>query len=561
MHCLQHLISLRFGKNGPFLSISRCLRKVILTDSSAMNITVQSQHAAVGSRIVNGRSVAILITLLVIAIVLGIYHITIESMVAIWNRSDTYAHGYLILPFSMYMIWKKRTMLATIQYRPGYMSLPVLAGLGLGWLLASAANVLVVEQYALVAMIPVIVWALLGLHAFSAILFPLAYLLFAVPFGEVFIPPLIDFTADFTVGALQATGIPVYREGSFFSIPSGNWSVVEACSGVRYLIASVTLGTLYAYLTYRSISRRLIFIAFSIMVPIVANGVRAYLIVMTGHLSDMQLAVGIDHLVYGWIFFGLVMLLLFWIGSFWREDYLDETISVGNSSLADLKTSSVPVKSMLGMAGLVVTVAMIWPIYLNYLNNKSDVRPVPEISVADLSGKWSTVSSPLTDWMPGYIGSPKQFTSHFYRENEHVGLYITYYRNQNQDNKLISSSNVLVSGQGSRWRNVDGSKRDVSLSDVSFTVHQNQLHVSKERLLIWRWFWLIGHETADPYVAKMIQALNRVWGNGDDGAEIIIAAGYEHDPEEAAAVLREFIADMKPVIIGKLQAVHSVQAD
>lgn len=525
-----------------------------------MDTQIQLQNAAPDGDAVSRRRVVIWITLFVIVLILGVYHATIESMVAIWNRSDTYAHGYLILPFSMYMIWKKHAMLTTIQYCPDYKSLPVLAGLGFGWLLASAANVLVVEQYALVAMIPVIVWALLGLRAFSAILFPLAYLLFAVPFGEVFIPPLIDFTADFTVGALQATGIPVYREGSFFSIPSGNWSVVEACSGVRYLIASVTLGTLYAYLTYHSISRRLIFIAFSIVVPIVANGMRAYLIVMTGHLSDMQLAVGVDHLVYGWIFFGLVMLLLFWIGSFWREDHLNETISVENSSLADLKSSSVPVKSMLGMAGLVVTVAMIWPIYLNYLNNKSDVRPVPEISVTDLSGKWSIAPASLTDWMPGYTGSPQQSTNHFYYENKHVGLYITYYRSQDQDNKLVSSGNVLVS-EGSRWRNVDRSKRDISLGDTSFTVHQNQLHASKERLLIWRWFWLIGHETADSYVAKMIQALNRVWGNGDDGAEIIIAAGYEHDPEEAAVVLREFIADMKPVIIGKLQAVHSVQAD
>ncbi len=526
-----------------------------------MNITVQSQRAATGSRMINRRNVAVSITLLVIAVILGVYHTTVESMVATWNRSDTYAHGYLILPFSMYMIWKKRAMLATIQYRPDYMSLPVLAGLGLGWLLASAASALVVEQYALVAMIPVIVWALLGLRVFSAILFPLSYLLFAVPFGEIFIPPLIDFTADFTVGALQATGIPVYREGSFFSIPSGNWSVVEACSGVRYLIASVTLGTLYAYLTYHSISRRLIFIVFSIVVPIIANGVRAYLIVMTGHLSDMQLAVGVDHLIYGWIFFGLVMLLLFWIGSFWREDDLDETVPAGNVSSAHLESFSVPVKSTLGMAGLVVAVAMIWPVYLSYLDDKSDVRPIPEISVVDPSGKWRMDPIRLTDWMPGYIGSPRQFTSHFYHENKHVGLYITYYRNQNQDNKLISSSNVLVTDRGSRWRNVDGSRREISLGGIPFTVHQNQLHASKERLLIWRWFWLTSHETADPYAAKMIQAVNRVWGKGDDGAEIIIAAGYEHDPEEAATVLRKFIADMKPVITGKLQAVHKERID
>ena len=134
------------------------------------------------------------------------------------------------------------------------MGLLVLAMLGFSWLLATLASVLVFQQLFLITMIPAVVWTILGGQMVRALAFPLAYLLLAVPFGEALIPPLIDFTADFTVKALQLTGIPVYREGSFFTIPSGNWSVVEACSGLRYLIASFTLGTLYAYLTYRSLA-------------------------------------------------------------------------------------------------------------------------------------------------------------------------------------------------------------------------------------------------------------------------------------------------------------------
>ena len=105
----------------------------------------------------------------------------------------------------------------------------------------------------------------------------------------------------------------------YFALPSGNWSVVDACSGVRYLIASFTLGVLYAYITYTSSVRRIMFVVASVIVPIVANLIRAYLIVMLGHWSDMTIATGVDHLIYGWVFFGFVMFLLFWIGSMWRE--------------------------------------------------------------------------------------------------------------------------------------------------------------------------------------------------------------------------------------------------
>jgi exosortase len=124
---------------------------------------------------------------------------------------------------------------------------------------------------------------------------------------------------DFTVLALQATGIPVYREGNQFTIPSGNWSVVEACSGVRYLLASFMVGTLFGYLTYRSTRRRWIFAAISIAVPIFANWVRAYLIVLLGHLSGNKLAVGADHLIYGWVFFGVVVGLMYAVGTLWAE--------------------------------------------------------------------------------------------------------------------------------------------------------------------------------------------------------------------------------------------------
>lgn len=522
-----------------------------------MSVRTQSIPAVNNSNFSSDQKIAISITVLVIVLLLGIYYETVESIVAIWNRSETYAHGYLIVPFSIYMIWKKHSVLATTSFHPNYLPILVLVVLGAGWLLASAASAQVAEQYALVAMIPVIVWAILGWNVFSTIIFPLAYLLFAVPFGEIFIPPLIDFTADFTVNALQFVGIPVYREGSFFSIPSGNWSVVEACSGVRYLIASVTLGTLYAYLTYHSTIRRLIFIVCSILVPIIANGMRAFLIVMTGHLSDMKLAVGVDHLIYGWVFFGLVMLLLFWLGSFWREDHLPVVTEQQHTNASKQEISPVSIKTTLSIAGLVALVVAIWPAYLHFLQNKVDAYPLPTISISDLSGKWQANSMQFSDWVPDYNGSPGQFVGHFQSRDQHVSLYVTYYRDQQQTGKLISSSNLLVAGKESGWRNVSGSAKEVTLGENKLSIHENLLHASSDKLLVWRWFWLINQETANPYLGKAIQAMNQILGRGDDGAEIIVAAAYEHDPEEAMSVLHEFVADMRPAIIERLKMIQN----
>lgn len=196
------------------------------------------------------------LTLGVLLLLTALFWPTFHSMAEVWERSGTFAHGFLIFPISAWLLWRRRTVLAQIRPRPDLRGLAALALAGAGWLLADAGSVNVVAQYAFIAMLIAAVWALLGWAFVQAAFFPLMFLFFAVPMGEFLIQPLMGVTADFTVALLQASGIPVYREGTFFSIPSGDWSVVEGCSGLRYLIASVTLGTLYAYLTYRSWRRR-----------------------------------------------------------------------------------------------------------------------------------------------------------------------------------------------------------------------------------------------------------------------------------------------------------------
>ena len=146
--------------------------------------------------------------------------------------------------------------------------------------------------------------SLIGLRLSARMAFPLVFLFFAAPIGDFMLPKLMEWTAGFTILALRTSGIPVYQEGLEFVIPSGKWSVIEACSGIRYIIASVTVGTLFAYLNYTSLKRRLIFIGISMLVPVVANWFRAYLIVMMGHISNNKLAAGVDHLIYGWVWFG-----------------------------------------------------------------------------------------------------------------------------------------------------------------------------------------------------------------------------------------------------------------
>ena len=219
----------------------------------------------------------------------------------------------------LWLVWRQRQQLLATPARPWWFALIAIAAAGSLWLVMSVAEVNSARQFALVLMLQGAIVAIVGPAVARVAALPLLFLLFAVPAGEFLLPTLMEWTADFTVAALRASGVPVYREANHFIIPSGAWSVVEACSGLRYLIASMVIGVVYAAVSYRTVGRRIAFIGASIVVPLVANWLRAYMIVMIGHLSNNELAVGVDHLIYGWLFFGVVMALLFWVGSFWSE--------------------------------------------------------------------------------------------------------------------------------------------------------------------------------------------------------------------------------------------------
>lgn len=474
---------------------------------------------------------------------------TLRAIVSIWNSSETFAHGYVILPISLWLVWRRRGNFVSMPPRPYWPALGLVLVLGLAWLVARMGGVQVVMQYAFVALIPAIALAVLGRRLAWSLAFPLLFLLMAVPFGEIFIDPLISFTADFTVWALQATGIPVLRNGTRFEIPSGSWSVVEACSGIRYLVSSITLGLLYAYLTYRSFFRRALFMLIAVLVPIVANGLRAYMIVMIGHLSGMRLAVGVDHLIYGWVFFGLVMFVMFWIGSYWREDLTPV------ETPASERAVSMPASTarMLATVMIVILTAGIWPLLARY-NDRATFNP-KSVVLRPIASNWIT-AAPFTRWTPDF--APADATlSMALRDpagiTDPVGLSLLYYRNQHSGRTLISSTNRLAKYE-SAYQMLHATVRTETLGTRTLALREATLQDGTGTMLVWYCYWINGRFTASSYVGKLLQAKSKLLFHNDDGAAMLVFAPYSADAGVARTVMHTFLNANLPAIESTLAA-------
>lgn len=491
----------------------------------------------------------------VLSVILLIYRETALSMVEIWRRSETFTHGFLVPPIALWLIWRIRNKIAPIAPWPNTLALVALAGTGFVWLLGELATVSVLSQFALTTMLVLTVPAVLGLQVARNIVFPLAFLYFAVPFGEFAMPQLMEWTANFTVLGLRLTGIPVFREGLHFVIPSGSWSVVEACSGVRYIIASLTVGTLFAYLNYHSLKRRLIFVGVAFLVPVVANWIRAYMIVMLGHLSGNKLAAGVDHLIYGWLFFGIVIMVMFWIGSRWREDELPPQVTHSASMNASASTNSRVLIATLS----VLVLAAIWPLAQWQIERIVPPQTARIETLGPISG-WPVSAATFAEWSPIYDNPSASLQYTFETENgKKAGLYLGYYRNQDYSRKLVSSNNVLVRSNDVRWARVKSGSRQIALDRQPISVRTAELKSSdSSRIVVWQWYWVDGRLTASDFKAKAYTAFSRLMGRGDDSAVIIVYA-LKEEAGGAEATLEAFVQAATPEIASALSRTRAVR--
>ncbi|QPK65303.1 exosortase A [Methylomonas sp. LL1] len=466
------------------------------------------------------------------------FYQTWASIVSIWERSETFTHGYLVGPISLWLIWMRREDYRDLRPSFSLIALFFIFGCGFAWLVADLVSVLVIRQWAVVGILVSGFWAVLGNRTASRMLFPLLFLFLMVPFGEEFIPLLMDYTATFVVTMLRLTGISVYREGTFFTLTSGKWSVVEGCSGLRYLIASFTLGTVFAYLNYTSYKKRAIFIAASFLTPILANGLRAYMIVMIGHLSSMKLATGVDHIIYGWVFFGLVMLLLFYLGSRW-QDPLPEPVKQPTS---EASTAGYQYERYWAALSVTLLGIAIWPLLAMEMHARQVVQaaiPANLIGAANVP----SIGAPDWDWQPEFKGVMADARHYFGDQNATIAMYIANFGDESQGGELVNSQNYLVRQKHKVWRMIHNTKTPVAWPGGTTDVEEAVLSSDKRDLLVWRWYRVGDTNTANHYYAKWLQLLKRLSGNAAPELLIVLYVETPHGDNQSAREKLKSIAE------------------
>ena len=472
------------------------------------------------------------------AILAFYWQVTIAA-VDVWYSSTTYNHCFLIPFVTAYLLWEKRAVIASLHPRPTLWPLLLLLAIGGVTLLGNLMSIMEIQHFALVATILAFTLCVVGWAAFSVVLFPLLYLFFMVPSGEFLVPKLQDFTARFVVLGLQSVGIPVYSDGIFIKIPNGVFEVAEACAGIRFLIASVAFGFLFSYLVYSSWRKRAVFIVLSAIIPIVANGLRAFGIVLIAHATDGRVAAGVDHIVYGWGFFVVILFGMMWVGLAFR-DATASTPKKGRDQLSTMATRAPIFVPFVG--GLALYVAAAAPIYGYWLDHRQPEQRLT-LMAPNPTGAWHIDDGTSDHWRPTFAGADGELLQTYAGPNGSVQLYIAYFASQRYGAKIISAQNRLEDEEG--WRRASTSAALATIDGDRMSIAKQVLVAGQAHKVAWYFYWVDGQLTASPMRAKLLGARGTLTGTRE-AAAIVIAADVVGTEEDAEHRIQDFLTNLEP---------------
>ena len=467
----------------------------------------------------------------VIAMLLLVFGRDAAGMALIWWNVSTYSHCLFILPLVGWLIWQRRDEVMAIgprSYPPGLAF--VFAG-ALLWMLGQVAGVALFRHAGLVFMIQSSVLTLLGPQATRGLLFPLFYLIFLIPFGDELIPALQTVTAKLCMVFLGWAGIPAHIEGVFISIPTGAFEVAEACSGIKFLVAMIAYAALAANVCFKSWSRRVAFMIMALIVPILANGVRAY---ATIHISYMTgnngFAESFDHILFGWFFFAMILVIVMAIG--WR--FFDRGIN--DPWLEGWAKTSAAAASRWPIAVAVVAVALIPVGWQAAMASRGRVEVSHPIALPEINN-WQRVQIVQAfPWHPRFDGADHQVIGQYQNaKGDRVDLSIVVYGWQAEGKEVVGYAQGAFDPE-SRWSWAN----DTVAPDQGKAIRIFAPGVEREVLSFYR---IGGMTTGNPTTVKLETLRSKLLGRSQAAVAVLVSSEVRRNGQSRATI-DSFVRDL-----------------
>lgn len=449
------------------------------------------------------------------------FHKTIAGLHSLYSASAEYSYA-LAIPFvSGFFIWQNRERLKQATIESSWLG----AVFFFLFLLFSLYGTLGSSPSAVRPVLPLIILSItlfcFGRSVFNALLFPLFLLLFMIP-----LPTLLQtrigvglqiVSTNLGVFFLRQMGISVFVEGNLIDLGFTQLQVVEACSGLRYVLPLLALGFIFARQFEKNRFRQAVLVLTTIPISIVANSTR---IAITGFLAQhygLDVADRFFHGFSGWLIFVLSIGALFCVQS------ILPFLWPGSSGPVDKPAGEGFHKVQTAGAGshrLPVAVACCSLLLAGWLNISTEaLRPIR------LEGgfgrfplhlqQWTGRTESLDERIVRLSGAEKAFNAaYFSPSGKIVSLYMGYRGSPfTESENFFHSPNVCLPSLG--WETLQIENHTIADAPVFGRLAVRKMLIEKMgvRQLVYYWFQTNRHVSADVHLNRLHLTLHALQRN------------------------------------------------
>lgn len=484
-----------------------------------------------------------------------------------WPRED-YNYCYLIPFVVLYLIWEKRKDVDAVPSRTSWSGLVLIVpGIVLFWLGELGGEIY--SSYLSSWLIAVgLYWVHCGWQRVRVLAFPffIALTMFPLPYfvNNKIMLNLKLISSQLGVFFLHLFGMSAYREGNIIDLGFTHLQVVDACSGLRYVIPLMILTLLLTYWFRASLWKRIVLFLSSIPISIISNSFR---IALTGILYGMFGAVvaeGFFHGFSGWLIFMFVFpLILFEMWILRKLPPREEGRSRLSKKASEVQAEPGGGEKQSGGAEGPVFAALTRPVFLvpagillltlalySGVEFRQKVPVSKSFSLFPTQlGEWSGTRSSLEQEFINMLKFTDYTIVNFQnRQNQSVNFYVAYYRDQQKGGSIHSPETCLP---GSGWIFRDSGSIEIPLSaNKSIRVNRAFMERSGSRQLTFYWFPQRGRILTNIMQLKIFVFWDALTRQRTDGALVrIITPIYPNEKIDAAeARLQGFTKVIVPVL-------------
>jgi exosortase D (VPLPA-CTERM-specific) len=483
---------------------------------------------------------------LIILALVWFYWPVLVSLANSLTGNEDYSFG-LLLPFvSAYIVYLKWPKLRRQVWQPSWTGLLIIA-LGFAiYMLGDLAAAFYFPPFSFLVVVTGLLWLLGGWGVVRGLSFPLFLLFFMIPLPSMVMKtmtmPLQLISSRLAGGMLQGLGIPVVRQGNILDLGVRQLQVVNACSGLRYILSLTALGLIFCYFYQRRLWKAVTLLIFLVPAAILANAIRVAAMGLFPAIME-----GFWHSFTGWLIF------LFCFGFMgllnWLLNYLEPQLP---STAAAEPPSGAPTSQAVSKGSytlhLVVALAVVLAAGQMALR-LSHAPPVPLLQSFDkfplTLGHYQGRRAYLDEPMARAVGADAYFEAQYSNPgHEPVSLWIAYFEAQSKKVEgRIHSPLICLTGSG--WTILESKIVNVG---PNLPVRYLLMEKGDSREVVYYWYLQQGTWLASEYSSRLFMGWNGLIRHRNDGAIVRLITPAGLDVAQARARLDTFVRLLKPVL-------------